>query len=145
MGPIQPENTSPGAIYQFKGHRASAAGQTYPHLIHFVVLIPKDQVVRSEMEGADIGGIQLGTDDPLDLFRNGRSNKNSTVLWNRRSRMRAEADLCDSNFVHAGTARESRGSARAPLLLRSTATWIWLTQITRHSVLGLRPEGICLS
>lgn len=73
MEPIQPGNTSPGAINQFGGYRAGAAGQTYPHLIHFVVLIPKDQVVRSEMEGADVGGIQLGKDDPLDLFRSGRS------------------------------------------------------------------------
>ena len=73
MGPIQPGNTSPSAIYQLGGHRASAAGQTYPHLIHFVVLIPKDQVVCSEMEGADVGGVQLGKDNPLDLFRTGRS------------------------------------------------------------------------
>jgi len=116
MEPIQPPETAyPGAIYQFGGHHASAAGQTYPHLIHFVVLIPKDQVVRGEMEGADVGGIQLGKDDPLDLFRNGRLNENSTIIRNRISRMRAEADLCDSNFVHAGTARESGGSACAPL------------------------------
>ena len=72
MGPIQPGNTPPSAIYQFGGHHPGTAGQTYPQLIHFVVLIPKDQVVRSEMKGADVGDIQLGTDDPLDLFRNGR-------------------------------------------------------------------------
>lgn len=46
-------------IYRLEGHRTDATGQTHPHLVHFVVLIPKDQVVRSEMEGADVGAIQL--------------------------------------------------------------------------------------
>jgi hypothetical protein len=32
--------------------------------------MPKDQVVRSEMEGGDFGPVQLGADDPLDLDSN---------------------------------------------------------------------------
>ena len=98
-----------------RGASGGVARQTHPHLVHFAVLIPKDQVVRSEMEGADVGAVQLGADHPLDLVRNGQQNENSDVLQNRRPRMGAEADLCDSNLVHAGAARESGGSARAPL------------------------------
>ena len=64
------------------------------------------------MEGADVGSIQLGTDDPLDLFRNSQQSENSSALQDRGSRMRTEADLCDSNFVHAGAAKAGVPHAR---------------------------------
>ena len=71
MGPIHRGGwSSTGTCYQFRGHCASGFSATHPHLAQFRVLITKDQVVRSEMEGADVRAIRLGTDDPLDLFRN---------------------------------------------------------------------------
>jgi len=63
-------------------------------------------MVRSEMEGADVGPVQFGTDDPLDLFQDDEGNEGSDGAQNRRSRTRSEADLCDSNFVHVGAVRE---------------------------------------
>jgi hypothetical protein len=71
-GTYHPGSTSPGTTHQFERDRASAFCRTYPHLFEALVLILEDQVVRSEMEGADVRAIQLGTDDPLDLFRNDR-------------------------------------------------------------------------
>lgn len=52
-----------------KMHKADAFSDTHPHLVEFIVLILKDQMVRCEMESADVRTIQLGTDNPLDLFR----------------------------------------------------------------------------
>ena len=68
MEPIHRRGTSAGTIHQFEWRVACALNNTQPHLVELIVLIPEDQVVRSEMEGADIRGVQAGTDDPLDLF-----------------------------------------------------------------------------
>ena len=115
------ETTTSGAVYQFEGHHVGDSGQTHPHLVHFIVLIPEDQVVRSEMEGADVGSIQLGTDDPLDLFRNSRQNENSDRPQDHGPRVRIEANLCDSNFVHVGAAREREFRACASCKQSSAA------------------------
>jgi hypothetical protein len=77
MEPIHPRSTSTGTIYQFEWRVADALDNTHPRLVEFIVLIPEDQVVRSEMEGADVRAAQAGTDDPLDLFQYDRWNENS--------------------------------------------------------------------
>lgn len=69
MGPIRPGRHEPSVR---KVQTANGFPGTHPHLVEFIVLIPKDQVVCCEMEGADVRDIQLGTDDALDLFRNDR-------------------------------------------------------------------------
>jgi len=71
-------------------------------------------MVRSEMKGAGVGPVQLGTDNPLDLFRSRRRNENSEGSQNHGLRMGSEPDLCDSNFVHIGAARKQELRAPPP-------------------------------
>ena len=136
------ETTTSGAIYQFGGHHVGDSGQTHPHLVHFIVLIPEDQVVRSEMEGADVGPIQLGTNDPLDLFRNSRRNENSDRPQDHGPRVRIEANLCDSNFVHVGAdwCSKRAGVPRVRRLPESLARPLGhsvYSTFTRHTRAGL--------
>ena len=129
-------------MHQLNGHGTHGSGKTHPHLVHFLVRIPKDQVVGSEMEGADVGPAQLGTDDPLDLFRNSRRNEDSDGQRDREPHMRSEANLCDSNFVHVGAAMRA-GIALARLLQINFSHWGFSdsTQTSRERQLHCGQNG----
>ena len=132
-------------MHQLNGHGTHGSGKTHPQLVHFLVRIPKDQVVRSEMEGADVGPAQLGTDDPLDLFRNSRRNEDSDGRRDREPHMRSEANLCDSNFVHVGAAMRAGIPLARLFQINSRLGVSDSTQTSRERQLHCRGKDFCHS